>query len=134
MEAMRACAMVLLLAAACDSAAGVWPPPKTIALTGPAVSLAPNFKAVVHPLKPADGAGPARLARAIDRFNAVVARAPRASVDAGGAGVLTALTVEVADVSEALGIATNYSYELSVAQARAGTLRIVQEAPNECLL
>ena len=139
--AMSRWAIILTVARAIGSApsasagTSVWPPPQTIALGGePGATLAPDFAA----LAPAAGAGlrgggaprsSPRLERAVERFNRRVSPARTASAraaaalrvlaagrGAGAAIVLRRLDIEVLDLSESLGIGTDYSYTLNTSR------------------
>ena len=91
---------------------GVWPPPQSISLHGEPVALAPNFQAAA--VEYGDGRVSDRLQRAIARFNALVRPIATISTWSDGHAVLRRLDVKVVDMSEDLGVATNYSYTLNV--------------------
>ena len=125
--------LLAILAAAAGAAVplvaagtGVWPPPRSISLAGPPAALGPGFRAAVQlsPLAASQQPTSARLERTVARFNALVSPATAAAYEARAVGaaaaaaagrhVLLRLEVTVADLSESLHAATDYSYTLTV--------------------
>jgi hypothetical protein len=120
---------------------GVWPPPKFMALGGEPLALAPGFRAVVVTAGSVTSgdldSASARLGRAVERFSRLVT--PTAAAAAAllvpappppspplqptpqQQQQLTRLEIHVADMSEHLGITTNYSYTLDISSSSSST-------------
>eukprot|EP01043_Picozoa_sp_COSAG02_P060837 COSAG02_NODE_8040_length_2738_cov_1.502842_3_plen_332_part_01 len=150
MAPLAAAAVAGLLAgavttAAAAPAAGVWPPPRHIAIDGEPLLLSPEFAAgvVVAAAPAATEQAPLqatsnRLQRAIRRFNALVA--PPGLVETRVAAVAAAPTtvpllggvdVHVTGSSnESLGTRTDYSYVLRTTDACDQRVRVVVTASS----
>lgn len=84
----------------------VWPPPKSMSLSGPPLPVARGFEiSSTHQ-------GSAILDDAIARFNSLAAKTAMAGSDSG----LRELTITVANADEQLNGDTDYSYSLSLSE------------------
>jgi N-acetyl-beta-hexosaminidase len=90
----------------------VWPPPRSMSVAGEKLPVAPEFSiTTTH-------RGSATLDGAIARFSGLAAKTA-ATGDASSAGALRELKVTVASADESLGIETDYSYRLTIANGSA---------------
>ena len=110
----RAAAALLLVASGHASAAHiVWPPPQHIATGGRALPLSPQF-AVTTPATASPRLLAAVARHAETTIGPALAAASSAAQDGGEA--LRELRLEVLSTDEELGMATDYSYNLTVTQ------------------
>ena len=111
----RAAAALLLVASGHASATHiVWPPPQHIETSGPALPLSPQFAVTTPTPSPRLLAAVARHAETT--IGPALAAASSAAQDGGEA--LRELRLEVLSTDEELGMATDYSYNLTLAHGR----------------
>eukprot|EP01062_Namystynia_karyoxenos_P063626 TRINITY_DN56438_c0_g1_i1.p1 TRINITY_DN56438_c0_g1~~TRINITY_DN56438_c0_g1_i1.p1 ORF type:complete len:549 (+),score=179.98 TRINITY_DN56438_c0_g1_i1:76-1647(+) len=113
--------MAAAAVAAVLAAHAVWPPPRSISVSGGPLPLAPSFtvSAAFDRLGAAPAAeAAARLSAAAARYNAIVSAVSPPAARAAENGVAS-LAVAVANDSTALGGSTRYDYNLSVSGGAA---------------